>query len=72
MTSAPRKKYTVIIEQDEDGWFVAKCPSLPGCASQGKSRAEAIENIREAIQGSLETRAANSIPLTVETTEIEA
>jgi predicted RNase H-like HicB family nuclease len=72
MTSAPRKKYTVIIEQDEDGWFVAKCPNLPGCASQGKSRAEAIENIREAIQGSLETRAANSIPLTVETIEIEA
>jgi predicted RNase H-like HicB family nuclease len=40
----------VIIYPGEDGYFVAACPSLPGCISQGKTRAEAIENIREAIQ----------------------
>jgi predicted RNase H-like HicB family nuclease len=40
----------VIIYPGEDGYFVAECPSLPGCISQGKTRAEAIENIREAIQ----------------------
>ena len=42
--------YRVWIEQDEDGVFVAECPSLPGCISQGKSRDEALRNIREAIQ----------------------
>ena len=40
----------VIIFPGEDGYYVAECPSLPGCISQGKSREEAIENIREAIQ----------------------
>jgi predicted RNase H-like HicB family nuclease len=40
----------VIIYPGEDGYFVAECPSLPGCISQGKTRQEAIENIREAIQ----------------------
>jgi predicted RNase H-like HicB family nuclease len=39
----------VIIYSGEDGYFVAECPSLPGCISQGKTREEAIENIREAI-----------------------
>jgi predicted RNase H-like HicB family nuclease len=65
------RKFLVTLEQDEDGWFVAKCPSLPGCVSQGKTREEAIANIREAIEGSLETRAANSIPSNIETIEIE-
>ena len=49
------------LEQDEEGWFVAKCPGLPGYVSHGKTREEAIANIREAIEGSLEN-AANSIP----------
>jgi predicted RNase H-like HicB family nuclease len=40
----------VIIFPGEDGYFVAECPSLPGCISQGKTRQEAITNIREAIQ----------------------
>jgi predicted RNase H-like HicB family nuclease len=42
-------KYRVHIQQDEDGVFVAEVPSLPGCLSQGVSRSEAMENIREAI-----------------------
>ena len=41
--------YRILIEQDEDGIFVAECPSLPGCISQGKTRSEAIENIKDAI-----------------------
>jgi predicted RNase H-like HicB family nuclease len=41
----------VIIYSGEDGYWVAECPSLPGCISQGKTREEAITNIREAIQG---------------------
>ena len=68
---AKSQKFFVTLEQDEDGWLVAKCPGLPGCVSQGKTREEAIANIREAIEGSLETRAANSIPSNIETIEIE-
>jgi predicted RNase H-like HicB family nuclease len=41
----------VFIYPGEDQYFVAECPSLPGCISQGKTREEAISNIREAIQG---------------------
>ncbi len=40
----------VIIYSGEDGYFIAECPSLPGCISQGKTREEALENIRDAIQ----------------------
>jgi predicted RNase H-like HicB family nuclease len=47
-------KLPLIIEQDEDGWFVVDCPAIPGCATQGKTRAEALANIREAIDLSLE------------------
>ncbi len=46
-------QYRVIIEQDEDGVFVAEVPSLPGCVSQGHTRAEAIANIKDAIAGYL-------------------
>jgi predicted RNase H-like HicB family nuclease len=48
-------KYRVYLEQDEDGVFVATCPSLPGCISQGRTRSEATENIREAIEGYLKS-----------------
>lgn len=48
-------KYRVIIEQDEDGVFVAECPAFPGCVSQGKTRAEAEKNITDAIKGYIES-----------------
>jgi predicted RNase H-like HicB family nuclease len=41
----------VIIYRGEDGYWVAECPSLPGCVSQGKTKEEAVVNIREAIRG---------------------
>jgi predicted RNase H-like HicB family nuclease len=41
----------VIIYPGEDGYWVAECPSLPGCVSQGRTREEAVTNIREAIEG---------------------
>ena len=56
-------KYRVIIEQDEDGVFVAEVPSLPGCISQGKTRAEAVKNIREAIEVYLESLKAHNEPV---------
>ena len=46
-------KFRVQIVQDETGTFVAECPTFPGCISQGKTRAKALENIRDAIQGYL-------------------
>ncbi len=46
-------KYRVLIEQDEDGIFIASVPELPGCISQGKTRKEAMSNIQDAIQGYL-------------------
>ena len=56
-------KYQVVISLDETGFYVAECPVLPGCFSQGKSRKEALENIKEAIELSIETRKAKGIPL---------
>ena len=48
-------KLRILIEQDEGGIFIAECPSLPGCISEGKSRKEAVENIKDAISGYLES-----------------
>jgi predicted RNase H-like HicB family nuclease len=56
-------KYRVLIEQDEDGVFVAEVPVLPGCISQGASRDEALENIREAIEGYLESLRTHGEPV---------
>ncbi|MBI5777857.1 MAG: type II toxin-antitoxin system HicB family antitoxin [Planctomycetes bacterium] len=47
-------KLYVKIEQDEKGYFVAEVPALPGCLSQGKTKQDAIKNIREAVAGWLE------------------
>ena len=69
-------KFRVIIEMDEDGIFVAECPSLPGCISQGKTRAEAIENIKDAAKGYLESLKKHNEPIPPsiyeETVEISA
>jgi predicted RNase H-like HicB family nuclease len=64
-------KFLVTIEQDEAGYYVVECPALPGCVSQGKSKSEALVNIREAIHVSLETRQAEGLPTTLEVTEVE-
>lgn len=56
-------KYRVLISQDEDGVFVAEVPSLPGCISQGATRAEAINNIREAISAYLESLQEHGDPV---------
>lgn len=62
----------VSIYEDEDGGFVARCPSIPGCISQGETRDEARANIRSAIRECLEVRAELGLPLTVDTRETEA
>ena len=47
------RKLLVVFHSDEDGWEVASCPTLPGCHSQGRTREEALRNVREAIRGYL-------------------
>ncbi|HLC46835.1 MAG TPA: type II toxin-antitoxin system HicB family antitoxin [Candidatus Nanoarchaeia archaeon] len=66
-------KYRITIEQDEDGIFIAQCPSLPGCISQGKTRAEAIINIKEAMKGYLESlnKHGEPVPPSIEEEVIE-
>jgi len=56
-------KFRIIIEQDEDDVFVAECPSLPGCVSQGETRAEAINNIKDAVTGYLKSLKKHNEPI---------
>ena len=64
-------KFLTTLERDEDGIWIAECPSIPGCVSQGRTREEAVTNIREAIAACLEVRAERGLPLTIETRQIE-
>jgi predicted RNase H-like HicB family nuclease len=69
-------KFRVLIQPDEDGVFVAECPSLPGCVSQGATRAEALANIRDAMSGCLASLARHNepvpLPISEEVVEISA
>jgi len=56
-------KFRIIIEQDEDGIYVAEVSSLPGCISQGKTRTEALANIKDAIKGYLASLKKHSEPI---------
>ena len=64
-------KFMITLDRDEDGAWVAECPSIPGCVSQGESRREAEENVREAIIACLEVRAERGMPLTIETRSVD-
>jgi predicted RNase H-like HicB family nuclease len=56
----------VILYSGEDGYLVAECPSLPGCISQGKTREEAVANIKEAIQGYIAALEEDGLPVPAE------
>jgi predicted RNase H-like HicB family nuclease len=58
-----KMKYRVLLEQDEDGVFVAEVPALPGCISQGATRAEALTNAQEAIEAYIESLKAREEPI---------
>ena len=51
------KAFDVIVERDEDGWFIADVPALPGCHTQGKTKKAVLKNVREAIELYLEVMA---------------
>jgi predicted RNase H-like HicB family nuclease len=56
-------RHRVYLKQDEDGVFVATCPALPGCVSQGQTRVEATKNIREAIEGYIKSLKKHNDPV---------
>jgi predicted RNase H-like HicB family nuclease len=64
-------KFNITLDRDEDGVWISECPSIPGCVSQGKTKEEAIENIKDAIALCLEVRAEKGLPLTIETHQVE-
>lgn len=67
----PPVNFTVTLARDETGTWVAECPVIPGCVSQGRTKPEAVRNVREAIALCLAVRAERCLPLTLETTEVE-
>jgi predicted RNase H-like HicB family nuclease len=64
-------KFIITIFRDEDGAYIAECPSIPGCVSQGKTEKEAEKNIQDAIKECLEVRAEMGMPLTISTRQVE-
>jgi len=64
-------KFLVTIDRDEDGVWIVECPSIPGCVSQGSTKEDALENIRDAIKLCLQVRSERGLPLTIETRQIE-
>lgn len=63
--------FNITIDRDEDGVWIAECPSIPGCVSQGESKVEAIANVKDAIKVCLQVRAEKGMPLTLETRQVE-
>ncbi|HLO48815.1 MAG TPA: type II toxin-antitoxin system HicB family antitoxin [Kamptonema sp.] len=59
----------VIIHPEPDGYWVVECPSLPGCISQGKTKEEAIRNIKEAIEGYIAALEEDNLPVPQENFE---
>jgi len=55
--------FNVTVDRDEDGVWIVECPSIPGCVTQGSTKEEALENIKEAIALCLEVRAEQGLPL---------
>jgi len=55
--------WKIVLEKGEDGWFTVTVPSLPGCISQGKTKKEALENVKEAIELHVSSLAEDGIPL---------
>ncbi len=62
----PRYRFTVVVETDEDGVYIASCPALPGCYSQGDTYEEALENLKDAIRLHIDARRQLGEPVPVE------
>ena len=64
-------KFLITISRDEDGAYVAECPAIPGCVSQGRSKEEAERNVQDAIRECLAVRRELGMPPYLEVTEVE-
>ena len=64
-------KFIATLDRDEDGVWIAECPSIPGCVSQAESKEAALQNLQEAIALCLEVRAEQGLPLMIETRQVE-
>jgi len=62
----PDYKFTVVVERDEDGFYIASVPLLQGCYTQGKTYEEALENIKDAIKLHIEARQSLGEPVPIE------
>jgi predicted RNase H-like HicB family nuclease len=60
-------RFDLILAKDEDGVWIAECPSIPGCVGQGKTKKVAVENVKSAMALCLEVRAENGLPLMIDT-----
>ncbi len=59
----PNMRFQITVDRDEDGTWIVECPAIPGCVSQGHSRAEALRNIKGAIWACLKVRAERGLRL---------
>lgn len=65
-------RFTIVVEQDEDGVYIASCPGLQGCYSQGDTYDEAVENLKDAIRLHIEAReVGESVPIEVMIDRVE-
>lgn len=69
----PKYRYTAVVECDADGVYIASCPTLQGCYTQGATYEEALENLKDAIRLHIEARQAvgEPIPIEVAVDEVE-
>ena len=63
--------FTITLMRDEDGMFIAECPAIPGCVSQGATVEEAEQNVRSAIRECLAVRREQGLPLTIEVRQLD-
>lgn len=64
-------KFNITLDRDEDGVWIAECPLIPGYVSQGATKEEALNNVKDAIRSCLKVRAEQGLPLTAETRQVE-
>ncbi len=69
----PKYRFTIVVERDEDGVYVASCPAIQGCYTQGDTYEEAVENLKDAITLHIEARrqVGEPVPLEVAIDEVE-
>jgi predicted RNase H-like HicB family nuclease len=63
--------FTITMLQDEDGVFIAECPAMPGCVSQGRTPDAAEANVRQAIRECLAVRREQGLPLTIDVRQVD-